>query len=112
LARLTAAQRAALPLSDFGVPSKAPGPGSFPMPDASHAANAKSRAAQTAAPSVEKKIDAKANAVMAKASPAKAMAPARQVGRPATATANKGKHHAAMSAAFEHHMRGHGPAKG
>lgn len=34
--RLTAAQRRALPKSDFLVPSKAPGPGSFPVPDAAH----------------------------------------------------------------------------
>lgn len=37
MARLTAAQRRALPKSDFAVPSKAPGPGSYPEPDAAHA---------------------------------------------------------------------------
>jgi hypothetical protein len=37
MARLTAADRRALPTSDFAVPSKAPGPGSYPIPDASHA---------------------------------------------------------------------------
>lgn len=61
MAKLTAADRKALPLSDFAVPSKAPGPGSYPMPDASHAANAKSRAAANASPAVEAKVDAKAD---------------------------------------------------
>lgn len=36
MARLTMAQRRALPKSKFLVPSKAPGPGSYPVPDASH----------------------------------------------------------------------------
>lgn len=37
MARLTMAQRKALPKSDFLVPSKAPGPGSYPVPDKEHA---------------------------------------------------------------------------
>ena len=37
MARLTMAQRRALPKSAFAVPSKAPGAGSYPMPDAAHA---------------------------------------------------------------------------
>ncbi len=36
MAKLTMAQRRALPASDFLVPSKRPGPGSFPVPDAAH----------------------------------------------------------------------------
>ena len=36
MAKLTTAQRKALPKSAFLVPSKAPGPGSFPVPDKSH----------------------------------------------------------------------------
>ena len=36
MARLSAADRAALPKSAFLVPSKAPGPGSYPVPDAGH----------------------------------------------------------------------------
>ena len=36
MAKLTMAQRRALPKSDFLVPSKAPGPGSFPVPDKAH----------------------------------------------------------------------------
>ena len=34
--RLTIEQRRNLPKSAFAVPSKAPGPGSYPMPDAAH----------------------------------------------------------------------------
>lgn len=37
MARLTASNRRQLPKSDFGVPSKAPGRGSYPMPDPEHA---------------------------------------------------------------------------
>ena len=40
MAKLTMADRRALPKSDFAVPSKAPGPGSYPIPDAAHAAAA------------------------------------------------------------------------
>lgn len=36
MAKLSAADRRALPKSDFLVPSKAPGPGSYPVPDAAH----------------------------------------------------------------------------
>lgn len=36
MAKLTMAERKALPKSDFAVPSKAPGPGSYPMPDKAH----------------------------------------------------------------------------
>ena len=57
MARLTAAARRNLPLSDFAVPSKAPGPGSYPIPDKQHAAVAKAYAKGTsAAPAVAKKI--------------------------------------------------------
>ncbi len=62
MARLTAAERRALPKSDFAVPSKAPGPGSYPMPDKKHAAVAKSMAARHASPAVEAKVDRKADA--------------------------------------------------
>lgn len=64
MARLTAAQRKALPKSDFAVPSKAPGPGSYPIPDRAHAANAKARAAANASPAVQKQVVAKANRVL------------------------------------------------
>lgn len=64
MAKLTTVERKALPKSDFAVPSKAPGLGSYPMPDAAHAAVAKGMASQHAGPSVEKKVDAKANKVL------------------------------------------------
>jgi hypothetical protein len=60
MAKLTTAQRKKLPKSAFAVPSKAPGPGSYPMPDKAHAANAKARAAQHAGPKVQAKVAAKA----------------------------------------------------
>jgi hypothetical protein len=56
LAKLTTKQRNALPDSAFAGPNR-----SYPINDKSHAANAKSRAAQFASPSLEKKIDAAAN---------------------------------------------------
>lgn len=37
MANLTAAQRRALPSSDYAVPEKAPGPCSLPIPDRAHA---------------------------------------------------------------------------
>lgn len=37
MSKLTMAERKRLPKSDFAVPSKAPGPGSYPIPDANHA---------------------------------------------------------------------------
>ena len=36
MAKLSMAQRRALPKSAFLVPSKAPGPGSYPVPDKKH----------------------------------------------------------------------------
>ena len=62
MAKLKAARRNALPKSDFGEP----GSRKYPMPDRSHAANAKARASQAVkagrmSASTEKKIDAKAN---------------------------------------------------
>ena len=65
MAELNADRRNALPKSDFGEPGKR----AYPMPDKSHAANAKARAAQMAkkgklSRSEEKKIDAKANRIL------------------------------------------------
>lgn len=64
---LTTKQRAKLPAKDFGEPGKK----AYPMPDASHARNAKSRAAQQnnagkLSDSAKAKIDAKANRVLGK----------------------------------------------
>jgi hypothetical protein len=62
MAKLKAAKRNSLPSSDFGMP----GERKYPMPDASHAANAKARATQAVkagrmSESTKEKIDAKAN---------------------------------------------------
>ena len=67
MADLTAKDRKGLPSGDFGMPSSR----KYPMPDRSHAANAKARASQQAArgnlsKSSEAKIDAKANRVLGK----------------------------------------------
>lgn len=62
MAKLTSGERKALPKGDFGLPGKR----AYPMPDKSHAANAKARASQAVkagrmSSSTEAKIDAKAN---------------------------------------------------
>lgn len=59
--------RKGLPGGDFGLP----GERKYPMPDASHAANAKARASQQAAkgrlsPGQKAQIDAKANKILGK----------------------------------------------
>ena len=74
MARLTAAQRKNLPSSSFGQPgakSSKGGKGKYPMPDRSHAANAKARASQMVkkgklSRGAEAAIDAKANRVLGK----------------------------------------------
>lgn len=43
MAKLTAAERKDIPKNAFAVPSKAPGPGSYPIEDRSHAQNALAR---------------------------------------------------------------------
>lgn len=65
MAKLSTAARKALPKSSFGLPGRR----AYPMPDASHAGNAKARASQAVnagrmSKSTEKKIDAKANRVL------------------------------------------------
>ena len=67
MSKLTTAARKALPKSDFGMPGKR----AYPMPDKSHAANAKARATQAVkagrmSESTKAKIDVKANKVLAK----------------------------------------------
>jgi len=64
MATLTTKTRKALPKSKFSGPDK-----SYPVPDRSHAANAKARASQMEkagklSPSAKAKIDAKANKVL------------------------------------------------
>jgi hypothetical protein len=63
MAKLTAAARRNLPLSDFAVPSKAPGPGSYPEPDKAHAMAAHGLAGMHhASGAVKHKIASKAHA--------------------------------------------------
>jgi hypothetical protein len=64
MATLSVIARKALPSSDFGLPG-----GRYPMPDKSHAANAKARATQQVnagklSSGQKAKIDAKANRVL------------------------------------------------
>lgn len=59
MAKLTMAQRRALPKSDFAVPSKAPGPGSYPMPDKQHAAVAQGLAKMHGGPVAKVKAKAR-----------------------------------------------------
>lgn len=73
MATLTDKQRSKLPKKDFGLP----GEKKYPMPDKSHASNAKARAQQqydkgNMGKSTLNKIDAKANKVLkGKSSPSK-----------------------------------------
>lgn len=65
MTKLTAATRKAIPKSEFGMP----GSRKYPMPDKSHAANAKARATQQVkagnlSPAMASKIRAKANKVL------------------------------------------------
>lgn len=67
MAKLTGKARKGLSKSTFGLP----GQRKYPMPDKSHAANAKARASQQVAkgnlsPAAAKKIDAKANKILGK----------------------------------------------
>lgn len=67
MAKLKAAQRKSLPKKTFGLP----GSRKYPMPDKSHAANAKARATQMVnkgklSPASAAKIKAKANKVLGK----------------------------------------------
>jgi len=65
MGKLDAEERDNIPKKDFGLP----GEKKYPMPDKSHAANAKARASQMVnagklSESSEEKIDAKANRVL------------------------------------------------
>lgn len=67
MAKLTSKSRKKLPKSSFGEPGKR----AYPMPDKSHARNAKARAAQMVkkgklSKSAQAKIDAKANRKLGK----------------------------------------------
>ncbi len=65
MAKLTSKGRNALPASKFGEPGKR----AYPMPDKSHAANAKARATQQVnagnlSSATKAKIDSKANLIL------------------------------------------------
>jgi hypothetical protein len=67
MAKLTASRKNAEPNKEFGLPEQR----KYPMPDASHARNAKSRASQMEhegklSAAAKKKIDAKADRVLGK----------------------------------------------
>jgi hypothetical protein len=67
MSKLATQRRKQLPKSEFGLP----GSKKYPMPDRRHAANAKARASQQAkagklSVSAKRRIDAKANRVLAK----------------------------------------------
>lgn len=67
MAKLTTKSRNKLPKSEFGEPGKR----AYPMPDKSHAANAKARASEMEnkgklSASAKAKIDEKANKVLGK----------------------------------------------
>lgn len=66
MAKLSASARKKIPASQFAGPNR-----SYPVPDRSHAANAKARAAQAVkagrmSKAQESKIDSKANRVLGK----------------------------------------------
>lgn len=67
MVKLTTDKRKKIPKSEFGLP----GERKYPMPDRSHAANAKARATQMVkkgklSPASKAKIDSKANKVLGK----------------------------------------------
>lgn len=55
---LSASERKGLSKSQFAIPSKAPGPGSYPIPDAAHARNALARVSQHGTPEEKAKVRA------------------------------------------------------
>lgn len=65
MAILSEADKKAVPKSERGLPEKS-GTGSYPMPDAKHAAIAKAYAKRFASPAEQQRINAKANAILGK----------------------------------------------
>lgn len=58
-AALSTADREALDKSDFAIPNKEPGSGSYPIPDKAHARNALARVAQHGSSAEKAKVRAK-----------------------------------------------------
>jgi hypothetical protein len=70
MGKLTSEKRNSLSKGEFGLPSER----KYPMPDKSHAANAKARASQqekkgNLSASAKEKIDAKANRILGRNAP-------------------------------------------
>ncbi len=91
MAKLDAAQRASLPASDFGIP----GQKKYPIPDKSHAANAKARASQAEnagriSKATEESIDRKADRKLGKGPDARRQTPVARRGH--TNIKNPGNH--------------------
>lgn len=59
MAKLDTQDRKNLSKNAFAIPSKAPGSGSYPIPDASHARNALSRVAANGSPAEKAEVQAK-----------------------------------------------------
>lgn len=63
MAKLTTKKRKRISKSNFAIPSKAPGPGSYPINDIAHARNALARVSQHGTPAekaqVRRKVYAK-----------------------------------------------------
>lgn len=94
MARLKAARRNKLPSSDFGMP----GERKYPMPDASHARNAKSRASEMEhkgriSKATEAKIDAKADRKLGEKHDAPKARPRNSEGNPGYHSSTKGYEH-------------------
>jgi len=66
MAKLSTKARKSIPKKEFGLPGKAPGAGSYPMPDKTHARVAKAYASRFASPAQQAQIDAKANKILGK----------------------------------------------
>jgi len=56
MAELSSEQRARLPRSDFAIPEKAPGSGSYPIPDEDHARDALGRVEQHGTPEEKRRV--------------------------------------------------------
>jgi len=56
MADLSTSQRNNLSSGDFAIPSKAPGSGSYPIPDLAHARNALARASQFGSPAEQQQV--------------------------------------------------------
>ena len=56
MAALDTAARKRLPRRDFGIPEKAPGPGSYPIPDEAHARDALARVAANGSPEEQARV--------------------------------------------------------